>query len=80
MTVYVCSNGHGHYSSTPKMQTARIPARTPLWLCWQPPFAANAQKLQINFAFHPAKAGKAALLGEMQSLFFHVETIISYAF
>jgi hypothetical protein len=51
------------------MQTARIPARTPLWLCWQPPFAANAQKSQINFAFHPAKAGKAALPGEMQIFF-----------
>jgi len=48
------------------MQTARIPARTPLWLCWQPPFAADAQKLQTNFVFHPAEAGKTALLGEME--------------
>jgi hypothetical protein len=41
-------------------------AHPPLWLYWQPPFAAKAQKLQVNSASHPAKAGKTTWFGEME--------------
>jgi hypothetical protein len=37
---------------TRQMLTVGKPAHPPLWLYWQPPFAINAQKLQINSASH----------------------------